>query len=85
MSKRDKLVKKLQSSSVNFTYRELKTLLTGMGYIEHTKGKSSGSRVAFINEATNHIIRLHKPHPGDQLKRYQITLICDELKKGGLL
>lgn len=85
MSKREKFIKKLQTDGANFTYRELRTLLTGMGYIEHTKGKSSGSRVAFMNEATNHIIRLHKPHPGNQLKRYQINLIRDELKKEGLL
>jgi hypothetical protein len=41
--------------------------------------------VAFINEKAGHIIRLHKPHPGNELKQYQISLIINELKTQGLL
>ncbi|MDA3941539.1 MAG: type II toxin-antitoxin system HicA family toxin [Spirochaetia bacterium] len=85
MSKHDKIVKKLNSRPKNFTYSELHQLLTGFGYIESHKGKTSGSRVAFINEKADHIIRLHKPHPGNELKQYQISLIINELKTQGLL
>jgi hypothetical protein len=85
MSKHDKIVKKLNSRPKNFTYSELYQLLTGFGYIESHKGKTSGSRVAFINEKAGHIIRLHKPHPGNELKQYQISLIINELKTQGLL
>ena len=44
-----------------------------------------GSRVAFINRDTGHIIRLHKPHPDDTLKFYQIGELENELRKQGLV
>lgn len=80
MSKHEKILKKLLNRSQNLSYNELKTLLSGFGYIQIKTGKTSGSRVAFYNSETQHIIRLHKPHPGNTLKRYQIDLIIDEFK-----
>jgi hypothetical protein len=80
MSKHEKLLKKFLSKPKDFTYQELKTLLNGFGYSEFTGGASSGSRVAFINSKNKHIIRLHKPHPYNILKSYQIELIEDELR-----
>jgi len=79
MSRNEKLLKKFLSKSGNFTYNELRTLLAGFGYEELRSGKTSGSRVAFHNKNTNHVIRLHKPHPGNNLKKYQIEYIIDEL------
>ena len=80
MSKHKKILKKLLSKSKNLTYNELKTLLGGLGYEEIKLGKTSGSRVAFLNKSTNHLIRLHKPHPDNKLKRYQMNFIEEELK-----
>ncbi len=85
MSKLDKLIARFLSHPKDFTYDELKKILTAFGYIEFTKGKTSGSRVAFIQPETKHIIRLHKPHPGKILKAYQVNLVADELKKLNLL
>ncbi len=85
MGKHEKLILKLKSRTTNFTYQDLKSLLTGFGYTENQKGKTSGSRVAFIQMDTKHILRLHKPHPGNQLKLYQIDLILNELKERGVL
>ena len=85
MSKHEKLINKLKSRTVNFTYSELKKLLHGFNYYEIKAGKTSGSRVAFIHSETKHIIRLHKPHPNDNLKLYQIDLIISELTERGLL
>jgi len=81
MKKYQKLLDKILKSPKIFKYSELKTLLISLGYVEQNKGKTSGSRVAFYNTKTQHIIRLHKPHPGNELKRYQINLINNELKK----
>lgn len=81
MSKHEKLLKRLLSKPNDFKYSELSTLLTHLGYHEIKKGKSSGSRVAFINENNKHMIRLHKPHPKNILKMYQIDLIIQELEK----
>lgn len=80
MSKHEKLLKRFLSKPKDFSYNELRTLLHGFGYSELTAGSTSGSRAAFINNQTKHIIRLHKPHPRTILKAYQIELIIDELQ-----
>lgn len=85
MSKFDKLLQRLQNKPKDFSYEELMKILNGFGYNELKLGKTSGSRVAFFNEETKHIIRLHKPHPLKILKAYQIDLIIDELKSKGYL
>ena len=85
MSREEKLVKRFLSRPKNFTYDELCRLLKIYGYLEVKKGKTSGSRTAFYNEETRHLIRLHKPHPGKELKMYQLDLIRSELEGRGLL
>jgi hypothetical protein len=85
MSKDEKLAKRFLARPKDFTYDELRTLLKSLGYGEDQQGKTSGSRVAFYNQHTRHIIRLHKPHPGNELKMYQIDLIREELEGRGIL
>jgi hypothetical protein len=80
MSKSDKLIIRFLSRPKDFTYSELKTLLSSFGYGEI---QGAGSRVCFARE--NHKIKLHKPHPGDIMKRYQIDLVMKELKDEGLI
>lgn len=83
MSKKEKLIKRLISKPKDFTYDEAKTLLEGLGYIEDTVGKSSGSRVAFYNPKNQNIIRLHKPHPENTLPVYAVDIIIENLKRNG--
>ena len=85
MSKAEKLVKRLLSRPKDFTYNELRKLLDALGYEESQSGKTSGSRVAFIDLKTKHIIRLHKPHPNNELKQYQLDQVIEELKGRGLI
>jgi len=82
MSKFEKLVERFLSKPKDFTYNELIKLLKGFVYIEI---QGAGSRVVFRNEEIKHSIKLHKPHPGTILKRYQIDLITEELKGKDLL
>ncbi|MCF8347117.1 MAG: type II toxin-antitoxin system HicA family toxin [Bacteroidales bacterium] len=82
MTKQDKLLNRFVSRPADFTYNELIRLLRGFGY-EGLQG--SGSRVVFRNEELKHKIKLHKPHPGHILKRYQIDLIIQELKTKNLI
>ncbi len=77
MTKQEKLLRRFISKPTDFTYNELIRLLRGLGY-EELQG--SGSRVVFHNEVIKHAIKLHRPHPGNVLKRYQIDLIIQELK-----
>jgi len=69
----------------DFTYDEVRKMLGGFNYMECGKGKTSGSRVAFVNEKSGHIIRLHRPHPRNILKSYQLNDIEEVLRKEGLI
>jgi mRNA-degrading endonuclease RelE of RelBE toxin-antitoxin system len=69
MSRKEKLIERLISLSVDFSWQDLKSLLNGMGYKEIRRGKTGGSRVAFFNEKKDHIIRLHRPHPSNDLSK----------------
>lgn len=81
MSKLEKLLKRLYSKPKDFTYQEAKTLLEQLGFVEYNKGKTSGSRIAFLDTETKIKIKIHKPHPGNILKPYQVQIILEELKK----
>ncbi len=85
MSQIEKLLARFLSRPKDFTYSDLKKVLEHFGYAEHNQGKTSGSRVAFFNNDLKHIIRLHKPHPQNELKRYQLNLAIEELKRKGLI
>jgi len=85
MSKLEKLIAKLLNSASTITFQELEYLLKKFEYLEKKTGKTSGSRKAYINLKTKHIIRIHKPHPGNELKKYVKSYIISELKKQNLL
>ena len=80
MSKIEKEIERLKSNPKDFTYDELKKILNYFGYIEDNKGRTSGSKVKFIKE-NKEIINLHKPHPQNILKPYQINQILEILFK----
>ena len=82
MTKAEKLLYRFLSRPKDFTYNELLRLLSSFGYKEQ---QGSGSRIVFTNEGLKHNIKLHKPHPGNVLKRYQIDLIINELKSYELI
>lgn len=85
MGKDEKLIKRLLLKPKDFTYSELRKVLLHLGYEESQSGKTSGSRVAFISSKDGHIIRLHKPHPDNELKQYQLEQIIEELGLRGLI
>ena len=78
------MIEKLLSQPKDFTFAELTTLLGKMGYTLSRAGKTSGSRVRFENVEGDYL-RLHKPHPRNILKPYQITDIINSLNERGLL
>jgi len=82
MSKFEKVLKRLKTKPKDFSFTELQRLLQGFGYIEQ---QGAGSRVMFVNDRIQHKIKLHKPHPENILKRYQIDLVIEELKRKELL
>jgi len=85
VSKYQKILERIINSSGTVTYVELTYLLKKLGYDEIKTGKTSGSRVAFYNQKRRLLIRLHKPHPSNELKDYQIKLIRIHFEENKLL
>ncbi len=85
LSKNEKLLNKLLSNPKDFTYKELKKLLQSFGFEEDNKGKTSGSRVVFYNSKYGYRIFLHKPHPIEVLKQYQINVVVSCLNEWRLI
>ena len=63
----------------DFTWDELEKLLAAYGFQQLKGGKTCGSRRKFYNEASQEVLDLHKPHPGNILKPYQLDLIIEKL------
>ena len=82
MSKLEKEIERLKSKPKDYTYEEAKSLLNKLGYIENNKGKTSGSRIAFVNN-NNMKIELHRPHPSNIVKLYKVKDILEKLKERG--
>ena len=85
MSKVTKILEKLLDPRTTLTFQELEYVLGKLGYLERKTGKTSGSRRAYINQRTKHIIRIHKPHPGNEIKKYLKNYIISELKRQNLI
>ena len=85
MSRRDELLRRFLTRPADFTYDEMSRLLKGFGYEEIKTGKTAGSRVAFINNTSGHIIRLHRPHPGNIMKKYRMDLVEAALRAKGII
>ena len=85
MSTKEKLIERFLRQPKDFTYNELSRLLIGFGYVEETKGKTSGSRVMFFNKEKEHSIMIHKPHPVNIIKAYVMKYVLQELKTIGFI
>ena len=79
MSRLEKEIERLKSKPKDYTYNEIKYLLNKLGFIENNKGRTSGSRVEFKDIYGRKII-LHKPHPENIIKTYQICEILINLE-----
>ena len=84
MSTKEKLRERFLKMPSDFTFDEMQQLLAGYGYERRNKGRTSGSRVIFMN-GDKRPIMLHKPHPGNIVKRYAMQQVFEELKKAGFI
>lgn len=78
MSKKDKLIERFLSRPSDFHMNEMVRLLGYFGFTEVKKGKTSGSRVTFMNKEGVPIY-MHKPHPGGIMKGYQLKQVKEIL------
>lgn len=84
MTRKEKLFDRLKSKPKDFTIDETTALLEFLGYRLSNKGKTSGSRICYLHK--NHgAILLHRPHPSNILKAYQVKQLIEKLEDEGLL
>ncbi len=83
MIQKDKLIDRLLKKPKDFTFDEMVSLLSHLGY--ELKQGGTGSGVKFIKENSNEVINFHKPHPSGILKRYVLDQVIEKLRKDGLL
>ncbi|BFM39926.1 type II toxin-antitoxin system HicA family toxin [Synechocystis sp. LKSZ1] len=84
MSRKEKLIKRLLARPKDFSWDELVSLLVALGFEEIATGKTGGSRRRFIH-SNGVTLALHKPHPQNILKRYQIEQVIELLQGEELL
>ena len=83
MSKKDKLIDRLLKKPKDFSFDEMESLLSYLGY--ELKQGGTGSGVKFIKDGSNEVINFHKPHPNGILKRYVLDQVIEKLRKDGSL
>ena len=79
-----KLINRFKRIPADFKYSDLVTLMEHFGYTEDTGGKTSGSRIRFIHNDLAPVA-IHKPHPGNEMKKYMIRDIIRIMKERGQL
>lgn len=84
MSKKEKLLERFLTRPRDFTFYESEPLLRIFGFSRDDGGRNSGSRVRFVHPS-HPPISLHRPHPGNVLKRYQLEQIEAYLRAEGFI
>ena len=85
MGRIEKKIERLKSKPRDFTWKELKSVMSHFDYQELKHGKTGGSRVKFFNKDQNSLIVLHRPHNPETLRGYQIDLVLTKLSEAGIL
>jgi len=70
MGTKEKLIKRFKRQPKDFTFNELIHLFQVLGFEISQKGKTSGSRVEFINNEKELSYGAHKPHSDSVIKSY---------------
>ena len=78
MNRKEKLIARFLGMPSDFHYNEVVRLLGYFDFEEVKMGKTSGSRVKFMNPEGVPIM-LHKPHPSGTMKQYQLEQIKEVL------
>jgi predicted RNA binding protein YcfA (HicA-like mRNA interferase family) len=73
MSGKEKLKERFECMPADFTFDEVVRLFADKGFTLSQKGSTSGSRVAFVRG--NESFLMHKPHPGNIVKKGTLKAI----------
>ena len=80
MGRHEKLKDRFKELPANFTWDELCRLMKGCGFDQIS---GAGSRYKFYHPATGVVVALHKPHPGNLIKKYAMKQVLSCLKECG--
>jgi hypothetical protein len=84
MGRIDKLIARFREQPSDFTWDELVRLLEALDCLQAPPGITGGSRRRFVH-ASAPTISLHKPHPGNVVKRYAMAAVLRVLTEEGLV
>jgi len=79
MGTKEKLVDRFKSQPKDFTFEELVRLFRQFDFDIGAKGKTSDSRIEFINEERSLSYGVHKPHPANTIKSYVMKQVLEFL------
>lgn len=83
MGKKDALTARLLNMSKDFEQREMDTLMSQCGCVKNNRGKTSGSAIQYIHQATQRVFTYHRPHPGNIIKPYVLKAAIQFLQSVG--
>jgi len=83
MGKKDALTTRLLSMPKDFEQREMDTLMSQCGCVKNNHGKTSGSAIQYVHQATQRVFTSHRPHPGNIIKPYVLKAAIQFLQSVG--
>jgi hypothetical protein len=85
MGTKDKLIERFKRQPKDFTFNELTRLFQILGFEISQKGKTSGSRIEFVNQEKDLTFGAHKPHPDGAIKSYVMKQVLEFLTSNRLI
>ena len=83
MGKKDTMTARLLGMPKDFEQREMDTLMGQCGCIKNNCGKTSGSAIQYVHQATQQVFTYHRPHPGNIIKPYVLKAAIQFLQNVG--
>jgi hypothetical protein len=80
MGTKEKLIERFKRQPNDFTFNELTSLFRILGFEVSQKGKTSGSRIEFVNKEKEISYGAHRPHPDCAIKSYVMKQVLEFLK-----
>jgi len=85
MGTKEKLIERFKRQPKDFTFNELTRLFQILGFEISQKGKTSGSRIEFVNSEIELSYGAHKPHPDSAIKSHVMKQVLEFLTSNKLI
>ena len=85
MGTKEKLIERFKRQPKDFTFNELIRMFQALGFEIGQKGKTSGSRVEFVNNEKELSYGDHRPHPDSAIKGYVMKQVLEFITSNKLI